>query len=144
MLLRSNFSSFPQYFQYNSNFKSPVTYTFVKCACSIYFFLKSANLIWRSTAISKYFRESLGVRDNESRPYIGRVYFRYVRLYDVDIPKEKWFNYLQTVETLIRWSIMLCLIWFCTVCHLPFRVSSLQWVNKGKTDIHVDPDKEST
>ena len=27
--------------------------------------------------------------------------FRYVRLYDVDIPKEKWLNYLQTVETLI-------------------------------------------
>ena len=27
----------PQYFQYISNFKSPVTYTFVKCDCSIYF-----------------------------------------------------------------------------------------------------------
>ena len=31
LLLRSNFSSFPQYFQYISNFKSPVTYQFVKC-----------------------------------------------------------------------------------------------------------------
>ena len=34
---RSNFSSFPQYFQYISNFKSRITYTFVKCGCSIYF-----------------------------------------------------------------------------------------------------------
>ena len=54
-----------------SNFKSPITYTFVKCGCSIYFFLKSANLICRSTDISKYFRESLGVRDNESQLYLG-------------------------------------------------------------------------
>ena len=33
LLLRSNFSSFPQYFRYISNFKSPVTYKFVKCSC---------------------------------------------------------------------------------------------------------------
>ena len=31
LLLRSNFSSFPQYFQYISNFKSPITFQFVKC-----------------------------------------------------------------------------------------------------------------
>ena len=66
MLLRSNFSSFPQYFQYISNFNSPITYIFVKCGCSNYFFLNSANLICRSTDISKYFRKSLGIRDNES------------------------------------------------------------------------------
>ena len=34
-----------------------------------FFFLNSANLICRTTDISKYFRESLGVRDNESRLY---------------------------------------------------------------------------
>ena len=67
LLLRSNFSSFPQYFQYISNFKSPITYIFVKCGWSNYFFLNSANLICRGTDISKYFRESLGIRDNESR-----------------------------------------------------------------------------
>ena len=33
-------------------------------------FLSSANLICRSTDISKCFIESLGVRDNESRLYI--------------------------------------------------------------------------
>ena len=31
LLLRSNFSSFPQYFQKISNFKSPFTHIFVKC-----------------------------------------------------------------------------------------------------------------
>ena len=39
--------------------------------------------------------------------------------------KKKWLNYLQTVETLIRFCILRCLIWVCTVCQLPFR---LQWV----------------
>ena len=34
------------------------------------FFLNSENLICRSTVISIYFRESLGVRDNESRLYL--------------------------------------------------------------------------
>ena len=36
---KSNFSSFPQYFQYMSNFRSKITYTFVKCGCLIYFSL---------------------------------------------------------------------------------------------------------
>ena len=31
--------------------------------------------------------------------------FRYVRLYDVD--KEKWLNFLQTVETLIRVNVFI-------------------------------------
>ena len=68
LLLRSNFSSFPQYFQYISNFKS--THIFVKCGCSNYFFLNSANLIYRGTDILKlHFGESLGIQDNESRLY---------------------------------------------------------------------------
>ena len=33
-------------------------------------------------------------------------HFRYFRLFDVDNPKEKWLNYLQTVETLIRHHIL--------------------------------------
>ena len=41
-----------------------------KCGCSIYFFLSSAILICRGTDIYKYFRESLGVRDNESQLYL--------------------------------------------------------------------------
>ena len=68
-----------------SNFKSPIIYTFVKCGCSIYFFLKSANLICRSTDISKYFRESLGVRDNESRLYISLSFGGMISLFFGDM-----------------------------------------------------------
>ena len=70
LLLRSNFSYFQQYFRCISNFKSPITHIFVKCGCSNYFFLNSANLLCRGMDISKYFRESLGIRDNESRLYV--------------------------------------------------------------------------
>ena len=38
-------------------------------------FLNSANLICRGTDISKYSRESLGLRDNESRLYLNRRVF---------------------------------------------------------------------
>ena len=48
---------------------SEITYTLVKCGCSIYFFLNSAILICRGTDISKYLRKSLGIRDNESGLY---------------------------------------------------------------------------
>ena len=65
--------SFPQYFQYFSNLRGQITYSFVKYCCSIYFFLNSANLICRGTDISKYFRESLGPPDNESRLYISYI-----------------------------------------------------------------------
>ena len=75
LLQRSNFSSFPQYFRYISNIKSPITYRFVKCGCSNYFFLNSENLICRGMDISKCFRESLGIRDNESRLY--SVYWKF-------------------------------------------------------------------
>ena len=52
-----------------SNFRSHNTYSFVKCAVRLFVFLISANLICRGTDISKCFRESLGIRDNESRLY---------------------------------------------------------------------------
>ena len=43
--LRSNFSSFPHYYIYIyiSNFRSQITYSFVKCGCSIYCFPHSLN-----------------------------------------------------------------------------------------------------
>ena len=53
-----------------SNFKSQITYSIVKCGCSLYFVLNSANLICRGTDISKRFKEYLGVRDNKSRLYL--------------------------------------------------------------------------
>ena len=53
---------------------------------------------------------------------------RYVRLCDLDILREKWLNYLQTVETLIRRRVLQC---------LPdtfLRVSRLQWVKWALVD----------
>ena len=52
--------------------------------------------------------------------------FRYVRLCDLDIPREKWQKYLQTVETLI---ILWHLIWVCSLQTTLLRVSRLKWVN---------------
>ena len=46
----------------------------MKCGCLIYFFLNSANLICRGTDISKYFKESLGLRDSDCRLYIIKMY----------------------------------------------------------------------
>ena len=46
--------------------------------------------------------------------------FRYVQLCDVDIPREKWLNYLQAMETLIRHRILRHQIWVYTICQLPF------------------------
>ena len=68
--LRSNFSSSTIFSIYHQILKSPITHIFVKCGCSNYFFLNSANLLCRGTDILKYFRESLGIRDKESRLYM--------------------------------------------------------------------------
>ena len=73
----SNFSSFSQYFQYICNFNNQTADSFVKCGCLIYFFSLSIlqNLICRGTNISKYFRVSLGLWDNESQMYLNRHVF---------------------------------------------------------------------
>ena len=44
-------------------------YSFVKFGLFDHSFLISANVISRSSDISKYSREALGLRDNESRLY---------------------------------------------------------------------------
>ena len=46
---------------YISNLRSQITYLFVKFGCSICIFLKSGNLIFRSTDISKCFKRELTV-----------------------------------------------------------------------------------
>ena len=50
---------------YISNLRSQITYSFVKFGCSIGIFLNSANLKCLSTDISKCFRGSLRLQDNE-------------------------------------------------------------------------------
>ena len=66
--------------------------------------------------------------------------FRYTRLWNLHILREKWLNYLQTVETLIRHRVLQRLIWICTVCQVLFYRSpdynSLFGVNITKTYKH--------
>ena len=69
------------------------------------------NPLWTELTLSHYILED------------SNFSFRYVRLSDLDIPGEKWLNYLQTVATLIRRCILRRLIWVCTVCQLPFQGS---------------------
>ena len=69
LLLRINFSSFPQYFQYISNLGVKCKIHSVQVVVGLIVFFSFANLICRSTDISKCFIASLGFGDNESRLY---------------------------------------------------------------------------
>ena len=126
LLLRSNFSSFPQYFQYTSNFRSQITYSFVKCGCSVYFFLSSANLICRGKDSLKYFRESLGLRDNGSRLYM--VSLRSNKKY-LDFPFYPFFLF---VCFLFFWCVFLFFFISKTLqsCTLFVVVSAILYVRK--------------
>ena len=71
MLLRSNFSSFPHYFIYiflTSGVKLHIHLLNVVVQFIVFHTL--STLICRGIDISKYFSESFGIRDNESRLYI--------------------------------------------------------------------------
>ena len=57
---------------YISNFRSQITYSFVKCVVQFIVFLTLSTLICRRTDISKCFSESFGIRDNESRLYLHK------------------------------------------------------------------------
>ena len=66
-----NFSSLPQYF--NTSLTSGLKlYThLLNVVVRFIVFLNSANLICRGTDISKCFRESIGIRDNEGQLYVN-------------------------------------------------------------------------
>ena len=72
LLLRSNFSSFPQNFQYiSTGVKLHIHVHLLNVVVRFIFFLNSSNLICQGTGISKYFRESIGLRANESWLYMS-------------------------------------------------------------------------
>ena len=74
------FLPFPTIFSiYISNYRSLITYYFVKFGCAICIFLNSENLICRSSDISKYFRGPLQLRDTESRLYLAQSSFEICR-----------------------------------------------------------------
>ena len=57
------------FYIYISNFRSQITYSFVKLVVQFIVFLTLSTLICQGTDILKCFREYLGTRDNESRLY---------------------------------------------------------------------------
>ena len=68
---RSNFYSFPHYFIYiflTSGVKLHIH--LLNVVVQFIVFPTLSTLICRGTDISKYFREFLGIRDNESRLYL--------------------------------------------------------------------------
>ena len=62
------------FYIYISNFRSQITYSFVKCGCSIYCFPHSLNSDMSKYGYLEVFSESLGIRDNESRLYLKSLY----------------------------------------------------------------------
>ena len=62
---------------YISKQRRLIAYSFVKFGCAICISLNSENLICRTTDISKCFRGSLQLRDNESRLYIHETEIDY-------------------------------------------------------------------
>ena len=71
---------FTLFYIYISNFRSHITYSFVKCGCSIYCFPHSLN----SNMSGYCFSESLGIRDNENRLYFLSLQIKLVKLILVD------------------------------------------------------------
>ena len=80
--LRFVIMALPGLFSYLFFFRSQITHSFVKCVCSISCFPHS--LICRGTDISKYFSESLGVRDNESH----RITLLYLFVFNEQRPSD--------------------------------------------------------
>ena len=68
-----NFSSFPQYFQYISSFRSQITYSFMKCGCFDYLFSSILQILYVEIPISRSISDSSLDRDNESRLYFVRM-----------------------------------------------------------------------
>ena len=78
----------------------------MKFGCPIGIFLNSAQLICRSTDISKCFRESLRLRDNESRLYLETAAMNghitkseYTYVIEKDIGTIKLFHSVNLINT---------------------------------------------
>ena len=88
-----------------SNFRGQITYSFVKCGYLICFFFNSKNLICQSPDISKSFRESLGLQDNESWLY-HKVCFL-VEIKEISILSDWWKKHLIWSYEYITWQYLM-------------------------------------
>ena len=80
MLLRSNFSSFPHFLYIFLTSGVKLHIHLLNVIVQFIVFLTLSTLICRCTDISKYFSESLGIRDNESRLYSLRAIYSPLRV----------------------------------------------------------------
>ena len=98
---RSNFSSFPQYFQYISTLGVKLHIHSVKGGCSINCFPQL-----RKSDMSKYgyrsFTKSLGIRDNESRLY----YYYSVNTWYWHVPVSHLTRHFRNCAVCIYWHVV--------------------------------------
>ena len=98
-------SSFPQYFQYISNLKGPITHIFVKCGYRISFY--SILQIWYvEVRIYRSISESFGIRDNESQLYIDLILCVTILCRFTNLTLSHWF--FASVQTLYEPLNLLC------------------------------------
>ena len=110
-------------------------YSFCKNLLVFVVHIKLIRTIWLFCFPALFSNISHYAKLNSPTQYIGRFHFRYVRLYDVDIPKEKLLSYLQTVDPDQTPHSASDLGQHCLlVTH--FRVSCLQWVNSWTTMLY--------
>ena len=84
---KSNFSSFPHYYIYIFLTSGVKLYIhLLNVIVQFIVFLTLSTLICRGTDISKYFSESLGMRDNESRLYSVEEFIKSERGYYKEYP----------------------------------------------------------
>ena len=88
LLLRSNFSSFHNIFNISLASAVKLHINFLNVVVRFIFFLNSANLICRGSDISKYFRESLGLRDDESRLYLYNLFLSNIKCRQFEVTRD--------------------------------------------------------
>ena len=83
---------------------------FPKSSTTLHILLSNLSIFWPLPIVDWMNSSTQNIEMEDSN-----FDFRYVRLYDLDIPREKLLQYLKTVKTLIRCHILQHLIWVCTV-----------------------------
>ena len=135
----------------------------VNCGCSIYFDLNFAYLICPSTYIAKYFRESVGLRDNNSRqnlnvssalirqmsilhcnvfvPYKGVFGFMRIVRIQITLQKHAYSNILRSIPPK-KWKFSVKRFWnfsyFCWKTKIVFQIRIIMFTpaNPSFTSIY--------
>ena len=87
-----------------------------------FFFLDSAILISLDTDISKYFRESLGLRENESRLYTSNIWFLWKK------NRKILYGYLSYLELWINWFSFCLKVNLQPTVWVHIKLQSVNWL----------------